>query len=88
MSLIWKECLSLGNNMGNFTGLAGLGFNNSDFRQYLADKMEDPQKMTIRNISGANPPGFTDNYGFGDYLELVTMGPDNDTLSTVGQGSK
>ena len=88
MSLIWKECFSLGNNMGNFTGLAGPGFNNTDFLQHLPDEIEDPQKMTIRNISRTNPSGFTDNYGFGDYLELVTMVPENDSLSTVAQGSK
>ena len=74
--------------MGNFTGLAGPGFNNTDFLQHLPDEIEDPQKMTIRNISRTNPSGFTDNYGFGDYLELVTMVPGNDSLSTVAQGSK
>ena len=92
-----KECMglfSMGKNLGNMSHLAAeLGINNTGFLRYLSDEtqdpyLSDPHEITIRNASRTNPSGFTDNYGFGEYMDLVTRGPENDTMSILEQGSR
>ena len=77
-------------DMKNFTGL-GKDLNMSEVLPYSPDKMDDDHELTIRNVSRANPSGFTDGYGLGDYLGLVTMEPENDslmdTMTTGNQGA-
>ena len=91
MNSIMIECMGLLSmkNMGNFSGL-GQGHNMTDMNHFYPNDMEDVGKVTIRNVSRTNPPGFTDNYGLGEYLELVTTKPGNDsimdTMATMERG--
>ena len=90
MNSIMNECFglfSMGDIMRNTSEL-GVEHNMSGTLGDTSNEVDDPYKVTVGNVSRANPSGLMNEYGFVDYVGLTTVQPYNDTLMVMPLGEQ